>query len=161
VGSEILGIGPDGNFVNYDNSLKRAGWGEICARSERVRQAKFSLSITTIQITLHPKSNASIKKNQVLPINNHSKIFLIASYLYYPLTRLEYQMQVLLFLDLAGHEKYLKTTVFGMTGNFPDACMMLVAANNGVLTMTKVPFKCVVCFGLPILSIRANDALWA
>ena len=35
------------------------------------------------------------------------------------------------FIDLAGHEKYLKTTVFGMTGHLPDFCMLMVS--NGVL----------------------------
>ncbi len=34
--------------------------------------------------------------------------------------------KVLTFIDLAGHEKYLKTTVFGMTGHAPDFCMLMV-----------------------------------
>ena len=34
--------------------------------------------------------------------------------------------KVLTFIDLAGHEKYLKTTVFGMTGLAPDFCMLMV-----------------------------------
>ena len=34
--------------------------------------------------------------------------------------------KVLTFIDLAGHEKYLKTTVFGMTGHCPDFCMLMV-----------------------------------
>ena len=35
--------------------------------------------------------------------------------------------KVLTFIDLAGHEKYLKTTVFGMTGHAPDFCMLMVS----------------------------------
>ena len=35
--------------------------------------------------------------------------------------------KVLTFIDLAGHEKYLKTTVFGMTGLAPDFCMLMVS----------------------------------
>lgn len=31
--------------------------------------------------------------------------------------------------DLCGHEKYLKTTIFGLTGLQPDYCMVLVGAN--------------------------------
>lgn len=31
------------------------------------------------------------------------------------------------FIDLAGHEKYLKTTVFGMTGHAPDFSMLMVS----------------------------------
>lgn len=34
--------------------------------------------------------------------------------------------KVITFIDLAGHEKYLKTTVFGMTGHAPDFCMLMV-----------------------------------
>ncbi len=32
----------------------------------------------------------------------------------------EQSSKVITFIDLAGHEKYLKTTVFGMTGHAPD-----------------------------------------
>jgi hypothetical protein len=35
------------------------------------------------------------------------------------------------FLDLAGHEKYLKTTVFGLTGMLPDYGLVVVGANMG------------------------------
>ena len=35
--------------------------------------------------------------------------------------------KVITFVDLAGHEKYLKTTVFGMTGHMPDFCMLMVS----------------------------------
>ena len=46
-------------------------------------------------------------------------------------------LQVITFIDLAGHEKYLKTTVFGMTGHAPDFCMLMVGANAGVVGMAK------------------------
>ena len=35
--------------------------------------------------------------------------------------------KVVTFIDLAGHEKYLKTTVFGMTGHAPDFSMLMVS----------------------------------
>jgi len=35
--------------------------------------------------------------------------------------------KVITFIDLAGHEKYLKTTVFGMTGHAPDFSMLMVS----------------------------------
>ena len=38
----------------------------------------------------------------------------------------ERSSKVITFIDLAGHEKYLKTTVFGMTGHMPDFCMLMV-----------------------------------
>lgn len=39
----------------------------------------------------------------------------------------EKSSKVITFIDLAGHEKYLKTTVFGMTGHLPDFCMLMVS----------------------------------
>lgn len=45
--------------------------------------------------------------------------------------------KVVTFYDLAGHERYLKTTVFGLTAHAPDYCLVVVGANAGVLRMTK------------------------
>lgn len=41
----------------------------------------------------------------------------------------EKSSKIITFIDLAGHEKYLKTTVFGMTGHLPDFCMLMVRSN--------------------------------
>lgn len=38
----------------------------------------------------------------------------------------ERSSKVITFIDLAGHERYLKTTVFGMTGHAPDFGMLMV-----------------------------------
>lgn len=40
-------------------------------------------------------------------------------------------------VDLCGHEKYLKTTMFGMVGLYPDYSMVIVGANMGLSRMTK------------------------
>ena len=40
--------------------------------------------------------------------------------------------KVITFIDLAGHERYLKTTVFGMTGHLPDFTMLMVGTNSVV-----------------------------
>ena len=45
--------------------------------------------------------------------------------------------KVLTFVDLAGHEKYLKTTVFGLTGHLPDFCLIVVGSNAGFIGMAK------------------------
>lgn len=45
---------------------------------------------------------------------------------------IEHSYKVISFLDLAGHEKYLRTTVTGMTGHMPDYCFLLVGSNMGV-----------------------------
>ena len=45
--------------------------------------------------------------------------------------------KIISFFDLAGHEKYLKTTIMGLSAVSPDMCMIMIAANRGVLRMTK------------------------
>jgi len=45
--------------------------------------------------------------------------------------------KVITFFDLCGHERYLKTTILGMTSQFPDMALITVGANMGVTKMTK------------------------
>jgi GTPase len=45
--------------------------------------------------------------------------------------------KVISFTDLAGHERYLRTTVFGMLSSEPNYCLLMVAANNGLVGMSK------------------------
>ncbi len=52
--------------------------------------------------------------------------------------------KVVTFIDLAGHEKYLKTTIFGMTGHAPDFCMLMVGSNAGIIGMTKGKYMYIV-----------------
>ncbi|GLE02906.1 hypothetical protein PINS_up011770 [Pythium insidiosum] len=54
-------------------------------------------------------------------------------------------------IDLAGHEKYLKTTVFGLTGMQPDIVVVVVGANMGVKRMTKEHLAIAVALELPIV----------
>jgi GTPase len=41
-------------------------------------------------------------------------------------------------IDLAGHQKYMRTTCFGLTGYKPHCIMLCVAANMGTLVETTV-----------------------
>lgn len=52
----------------------------------------------------------------------------------------EASSKVITFIDLAGHQKYLRTTVFGLTAHCPEFVMLVVAGNTGV---GKFTFKCV------------------
>lgn len=45
--------------------------------------------------------------------------------------------KVISFIDLAGHEKYLKTTIYGVTGMFPDRGILVIGANTGITKLTK------------------------
>lgn len=61
--------------------------------------------------------------------------------------------KVLTFIDLAGHEKYLKTTIFGMTGNNPDFVMLIVGANSGIVGMTKEHLGLALALNVPVFLI--------
>ena len=41
------------------------------------------------------------------------------------------------FFDLAGHEKYLRTTIYGLSSLFPDYCLIMIGANMGINHMTR------------------------
>lgn len=45
--------------------------------------------------------------------------------------------KIVTLLDLCGHEKYLKTTLFGLVGLVPDYSMIIVGSNMGISRMTK------------------------
>lgn len=45
--------------------------------------------------------------------------------------------RIVTFCDLAGHEKYLKTTIAGLTGLMPDYALVMVGLNMGVSKMTR------------------------
>lgn len=49
----------------------------------------------------------------------------------------ENSSKVLTLIDLAGHSKYMKTTVFGLTGYAPDFTMLVINASNGIVGTTK------------------------
>lgn len=45
--------------------------------------------------------------------------------------------KIVSIVDLCGHEKYLKTTINGLTGLSPDFGVVIVGANMGMQKMTK------------------------
>mmetsp|Transcript_44786 Transcript_44786/g.112902 ORF Transcript_44786/g.112902 Transcript_44786/m.112902 type:complete len:659 (+) Transcript_44786:76-2052(+) len=61
--------------------------------------------------------------------------------------------KILSFFDLAGHEKYLKTTIGGMTGHLPDYCMLLIGANMGVTRMTKEHLGLALALRIPLIVV--------
>ena len=73
--------------------------------------------------------------------------------------------KIISFFDLCGHEKYLRTTIPGLTSSFPDLCLILVGANMGLSRMTqehiflcvtlKIPFA-IVLTKIDICANRQN-----
>ncbi|XP_046745069.1 GTP-binding protein 1 [Diprion similis] len=65
----------------------------------------------------------------------------------------EKSSKVITFIDLAGHERYLKTTVFGMTGHAPDFGMLMVGANAGIVGMTKEHLGLALALSVPVFVV--------
>ncbi|GIX72330.1 GTP-binding protein 1 [Caerostris extrusa] len=65
----------------------------------------------------------------------------------------EASSKVITFIDLAGHERYLKTTIFGMTGHIPDFTMLMVGANAGIVGMTKEHLGLALALNVPVFVV--------
>lgn len=61
--------------------------------------------------------------------------------------------KIVTFLDLCGHEKYLKTTMFGLVGLMPDYSMIIVGANMGVSRMTREHLGISLALKVPIFIV--------
>lgn len=57
------------------------------------------------------------------------------------------------FVDLAGHEKYLKTTILGMTGYHLDYVVAIISANDGVMHMTIEHIKTALVLKIPVIIV--------
>jgi GTPase len=57
--------------------------------------------------------------------------------------------------DLAGHEKYLRTTMFGLSGTLPSYTLLLVGANDGgsLVGMTKEHLMLAWALSLPVIVV--------
>ena len=57
------------------------------------------------------------------------------------------------FIDLAGHEKYLKTTMHGVSGYLIDYALIVINANTGIQKMTREHLGLVLSMKIPIIVI--------
>eukprot|EP00954_Amorphochlora_amoebiformis_P012108 945639-Amorphochlora_amoeboformis.AAC.1 len=60
---------------------------------------------------------------------------------------------VITLVDLAGHERYLKTTIGGLTGCYPDYAMLIIGANMGITKMTKEHLGVVLALNIPVCCV--------
>ncbi len=65
----------------------------------------------------------------------------------------ESSTKIVQLIDLCGHEKYLKTTMFGLTGLFPQYSMVVVAANKEITRMTKEHIGIAVSLKIPLIVV--------
>lgn len=54
-------------------------------------------------------------------------------------------------IDLCGHEKYLKTTLYGIMGYYPDYAIVIIGANRGILQMTREHTKILHHLKIPMI----------
>lgn len=108
--------------------------GRGCARGKILKHQHEQNTGRTSNITFNPlvyfknKNNTELfsfknKNNKIISINNNQNK--------------ETSTKVISFVDLAGHEKYLKTTVYGVSGVFPDYGIIVIGANMGITKLTR------------------------
>ena len=57
------------------------------------------------------------------------------------------------FYDLAGHEKYLRTTIGCFSSIHPDYCFILIGANMGITHITKEHLYLSLYYNIPFIII--------
>ncbi|XP_051550838.1 GTP-binding protein 2-like [Myxocyprinus asiaticus] len=65
----------------------------------------------------------------------------------------ESSSKMITFIDLAGHYKYLKTTIFGLTSYCPDFAMLVVGANTGIAGTTREHLGLAMALKMPIFIV--------
>lgn len=61
--------------------------------------------------------------------------------------------KIFTFIDLAGHEKYLKTTVSGLNGYFIEYAVAVIGADRGIIGMTKEHLIIALSLKIPIIIV--------
>lgn len=64
------------------------------------------------------------------------------------LNQLHFQVS---FSDLAGHERYLKTTLYGLTSGAPSCVLLMVGANAGLIGMSKEHLAIALALSVPVV----------
>jgi elongation factor 1-alpha len=61
--------------------------------------------------------------------------------------------EITTLIDLCGHEKYLKTTMFGVMGLFSDYGIVMIGANMGICGMTAEHISLLVANRIPFITV--------
>ncbi|KAK7871341.1 hypothetical protein R5R35_007600 [Gryllus longicercus] len=61
----------------------------------------------------------------------------------------ENSTKLITFIDLAGHRKYLRTTVLGLTGYSPHYIMLVVSGSAGIVGMTREHLTLAIALDVP------------
>jgi small GTP-binding protein len=77
-----------------------------------------------------------LSRQSILKHKHEKETGRTSSITHHYLQNTDYNNNILTFIDLAGHEKYYKTTVFGANSCSLDYILLIVGANMGVSRMT-------------------------
>lgn len=78
--------------------------------------------------------------NDLLNAYNESKVYLKSS-------------KVIKFVDLAGHERYLRTTLRGVMGNLPDYAALVMGANAGPIGSFREHLGIAIALKIPVFMV--------
>jgi len=67
--------------------------------------------------------------------------------------------KIIEFTDLAGHEKYLKTTIKGISGCLIDYVAIIINANTGIQLMTREHISLVYTLRIPMFIVYTKTDL--
>ncbi|KAL1673923.1 P-loop containing nucleoside triphosphate hydrolase protein [Schizophyllum commune] len=59
--------------------------------------------------------------------------------------------KIVSFIDLAGHERYLKTTLYGLTSGAPSCVVLMVGGNAGLIGMSKEHLAIALALNVPVV----------
>ncbi|KIY50387.1 GTP-binding protein 1 [Fistulina hepatica ATCC 64428] len=59
--------------------------------------------------------------------------------------------KIISFSDLAGHERYLKTTLYGLTSGAPSCVILIVGGNAGLIGMSKEHLAIALALNVPVV----------
>ncbi|PIL36211.1 hypothetical protein GSI_01872 [Ganoderma sinense ZZ0214-1] len=59
--------------------------------------------------------------------------------------------KIISFSDLAGHERYLKTTLYGLTSGSPSCVILIVGGNAGLIGMSKEHLAISLALSVPVV----------
>ncbi|RWS29736.1 GTP-binding protein 2-like protein [Leptotrombidium deliense] len=65
----------------------------------------------------------------------------------------EASSKLITFIDLAGHQKYLRTTVFGLMGHLPHLAIMVVSAVSGIAGTAREHFGLALALDVPLILV--------
>jgi GTPase len=114
------------NVFNFKHEMKSG-------KTSSVAQHILGYDVTGKVVNYTENDEKSFKKSWNEIVNNSSKI--------------------ITFFDLCGHEKYLKTTISGISSNFPDISFILIGANMGLNKMTKEHIFLTLALQIPFVII--------